>query len=182
LETSTAELGALLQPGDVCATVIQLDPIKMVAFVPETEVSRISVGATGRARLATGGHEIIGKVTFLSRASDPTTRTFRVEMEVPNSDLAIRDGQTAQIDIAAPGSSAHSLPASALTLDADGQLGLRTLDENSVVQFAPVQMLRDTADGVWLTGLPERVDVIVVGQEFVTAGVKVAPTFQERTQ
>ncbi|MBT7303158.1 MAG: HlyD family efflux transporter periplasmic adaptor subunit, partial [Victivallales bacterium] len=76
-----------LQPGDVCATVIQLDPIKLVAFVPETEVSRISVGAMGRARLATGGADITGKVTFLSRASDPTTRTFRVEMEVPNSDL-----------------------------------------------------------------------------------------------
>ncbi|MEP2891352.1 efflux RND transporter periplasmic adaptor subunit [Tateyamaria sp.] len=182
LETSTAELGALLQPGDVCATVIQLDPIKLVAFVPETEVSRISVGAMGRARLAAGGENISGKVTFLSRSSDPTTRTFRVEMEVPNTALDIRDGQTAQIDIDAPGSSAHLLPASALTLNADGQLGLRTLDENSVVQFVPVNMVRDTIEGVWLTGLPERADVIVVGQEFVTAGVKVAPTYQERTQ
>ncbi|MEP5632658.1 MAG: efflux RND transporter periplasmic adaptor subunit [Tateyamaria sp.] len=182
LETSTAELGALLQPGDVCATVIQLDPIKLVAFVPETEVSRISVGAMGRARLAAGGENISGKVTFLSRSSDPTTRTFRVEMEVPNTALDIRDGQTAQIDIDAPGSSAHLLPASALTLNADGQLGLRTLDENSVVQFVPVNMVRDTVEGVWLTGLPDRADVIVVGQEFVTAGVKVAPTYQERTQ
>ncbi|MEP1585303.1 MAG: efflux RND transporter periplasmic adaptor subunit [Tateyamaria sp.] len=182
LETSTAELGALLQPGDVCATVIQLDPIKLVAFVPETEVSRISVGAMGRARLAAGGENISGKVTFLSRSSDPTTRTFRVEMEVPNTALDIRDGQTAQIDIDAPGSSAHLLPASALTLNADGQLGLRTLDENSLVQFVPVNMVRDTVEGVWLTGLPKRADVIVVGQEFVTAGVKVAPTYQERTQ
>ena len=182
LETDTAELGTLLQPGDVCATVIQLDPIKLVAFVPETEVSRISVGASGYARLATGGEDISGEVTFLSRSSDPTTRTFRVEMEVPNTDLAIRDGQTVEIDIAAPGSSAHLLPASALTLNADGQLGLRTLDKDSVVQFVPVVMLRDTIDGVWLTGLPKRADVIVVGQEFVTAGVKVAPTFQERTQ
>ncbi|MEP1963288.1 efflux RND transporter periplasmic adaptor subunit [Tateyamaria sp.] len=182
LETSTAELGALLQPGDVCATVIQLDPIKLVAFVPETEVSRISVGAMGRARLAAGGENISGKVTFLSRSSDPTTRTFRVEMEVPNTALDIRDGQTAQIDIDAPGSSAHLLPASALTLNADGQLGLRTLDENSVVQFVSVNMVRDTVEGVWLTGLPDRADVIVVGQEFVTAGVKVAPTYQERTQ
>lgn len=182
LETDTAELGTLLQPGDVCATVIQLDPIKLVAFIPETEIGRISVGAIGRARLATGGKEVSGAVTFLSRSSDPTTRTFRVEIEVPNADLALRDGQTAEITIAAPGSSAHLLPASALTLNADGQLGLRTLDDNSVVQFMPVAMLRDTAQGVWLTGLPKRADVIVVGQEFVTAGVKVAPTFREATQ
>lgn len=182
LESDTAELGSLLQPGDVCATVIQLDPIKLVAFVPETEVSRVSVGAMGRARLAAGGDEVSGAVTFLSRSSDPTTRTFRVEIEVPNADLAIRDGQTAEIAIAAPGSKAHLLPSSALTLNADGQLGLRTLDADSVVQFVPVKMLRDTPSGVWLTGLPDSADVIVVGQEFVTAGVKVAPTFQEQTQ
>lgn len=182
LETDTAELGTLLQPGDVCATVIQLDPIKLVAFVAETEVSRVQVGAMARAQLAAGGDEIGGAVTFLSRSSDPTTRTFRVEIEVPNPDLAIRDGQTAEIAISAAGSAAHLLPASALTLNADGQLGLRTLDQDSVVQFVPVQMLRDTTQGVWLYGLPQEADVIVVGQEFVTEGVKVAPTFQEVTQ
>jgi len=182
LESDTAELGSLLQPGDLCATVIQLDPIKLVAFVPETEVSRVSVGAMARAELAAGGAEIGGAVTFLSRSSDPTTRTFRVEIEVPNDDLAIRDGQTAEILISAPGSKAHLLPSSALTLNADGQLGLRTLDADSTVVFVPVQVLRDTTQGVWLTGLPDAADVIVVGQEFVTAGVKVAPTFQEQTQ
>ena len=182
LESDTAELGSLLQPGDLCATVFQLDPIKLVAFVPETQVSRVSVGAAARAELAAGGGEIGGIVKFLSRSSDPTTRTFRVEIEVSNSDLAIRDGQTAEIAIAAAGSKAHLLPSSALTLNAEGQLGLRTLDPDSVVTFIPVSVLRDTTQGVWLTGLPDEADVIVVGQEFVTAGVKVAPTFQEQTR
>lgn len=182
LESDTAELGSLLQPGDLCSVVIQLDPIKLVAFVPETEVERVQVGAMASAELAAGGAPITGVVSFLSRSSDPTTRTFRVEIEVPNSDFAIRDGQTAEIEISAAGSKAHLLPASALTLNADGELGLRTLDENSVVQFNRVNMLRDTINGVWLTGLPDEVDVIVLGQEFVTAGVKVAPTFQEQTQ
>lgn len=182
LESDTAELGSLLQPGSLCATVIQLDPIKLVAFVPETEVNRIEVGAQAGARLAAGDREVTGKVTFLSRAADPTTRTFRVEIEVPNSDLTLRDGQTAEIAISAAGAQAHLLPSSALTLNAEGRIGLRTVGEDSVVDFAPVTVLRDTAQGVWLTGLPETVNVIVVGQEFVTAGVKVAPTFQEQTQ
>ena len=182
LESDTAELGSLLQPGDLCATVIQLDPVKLVAFVPETEIQRVNVGAPARAELAAGGAPITGTVKFLSRSSDPTPRTFRVEIEVPNPNLAIRDGQTAEILISAPGSKAHLLPPSALTLNADGQLGLRTLDADSTVVFVPVQVLRDSTDGVWLTGLPDEADVIVVGQEFVTAGVKVAPTFQEQTQ
>ncbi|MEP3637035.1 MAG: efflux RND transporter periplasmic adaptor subunit, partial [Paracoccaceae bacterium] len=41
---------------------------------------------------------------------------------------------------------------------------------------------RDTPEGVWLAGLPETANVIVVGQEYVRAGVKTAPTFREATQ
>nr|WP_276612525.1 HlyD family efflux transporter periplasmic adaptor subunit [Pseudorhodobacter turbinis] len=81
LETDTAELGALLQPGSSCATVIQLDPIKMVGFLAETDVDKVSVGAMAQARLASG-REAVGRVTFLSRSADPLTRTFRVEVTV----------------------------------------------------------------------------------------------------
>ncbi len=180
LESDTAELGALLQPGALCATIIQLDPIKLVAFVPETEVDRVEVGALAGARLASErGGQMRGQVTFLSRSADPTTRTFRVEIEVPNPDLEIRDGQTAEILIASAGESAHLLPASAMTLNDEGTLGVRIVGENDEVAFVPVDLLRDTPNGVWLSGLPDEADVIVVGQEYVTAGVRVAPTFRE---
>ncbi|WP_299549604.1 efflux RND transporter periplasmic adaptor subunit [uncultured Tateyamaria sp.] len=182
LESDTAELGTLLQPGSLCATVIQLDPIKLVAFAPETEVARVAVGATASARLAAGGQDVAGKVTFLSRSADETTRTFRVEIEVPNAELSIRDGQTAEIAISGAGEKAHLLPSSALTLNENGVLGLRTVDDVGLVAFNPVNVVRDTAQGIWLTGLADKVNVIVVGQEFVTAGVTVAPTFQEQTQ
>jgi multidrug efflux system membrane fusion protein len=181
LESDTAELGSLMQPGALCATVIQLDPIKLVAFVPETEVGRVHVGAIGGGRLASGG-EVQGRVSFLSRSADATTRTFRVEIEIPNSDMNLSDGQTVEILIATDGAPAHLLPQSALTLNDEGTLGLRTLTTDGVVQFQPVKLLRDTPKGVWLTGLPDAVDVIVVGQEFVTAGVTVDATFQEAAE
>ncbi len=182
LESDTAELGSLLQPGALCATIIQLDPIKLVGFVPETEVNRIKLGAMAGARLAAGGGEVVGMVTFLSRSADPETRTFRVEIEVPNSDLAIRDGQTAEIAISSAGVKAHLIPQSAMTLDDNGTLGLRLVDKDAVVSFVPVDIMRDTKDGVWVTGLPEEADVIVLGQEYVTAGVTVAPTWEEVSQ
>ena len=74
------------------------------------------------------------------------------------------------------------MPPSALTLNTEGQIGLRTVDDAGLVAFEPVTVLRDTAQGVWLTGLPDTLNVIVVGQEFVTAGVTVAPSYQEQTQ
>lgn len=182
LETDTAELGTLLQPGGICATIIQLNPIKLVAFVPETEVNRVVVGAPATATLATGKGNVEGVVTFLSRSADETTRTFRVEIEVENSNRSISDGQTAEILIAGQGATAHILPQSALTLNDDGVLGVRAVDDDNMVTFHPVELLRDTPQGVWLGGLPEELNVIVLGQDFVIAGVKVAPTFRELVQ
>ncbi len=181
LESDTAELGTLMQPGVACATVIQLDPIKLVGFVPETEVDRIEVGAEAGARLATR-QQVAGVVSFLSRSADQLTRTFRVEIEVPNPDLSIRDGQTAEILISASGDQAHLLPASAMTLDNSGNLGVRIVDEDDQARFVPVGFLRDTVDGVWLTGLPEQVSVIVVGQEYVNDGVLLEVTYKEADQ
>tara|TARA_R110002110_G_scaffold49669_9_gene147390 strand:+ start:24180 stop:25454 length:1275 start_codon:yes stop_codon:yes gene_type:complete len=180
LESDTAELGALLQPGASCATVIQLDPIKLVGFLAETDVDKVTVGAIAGARLASG-RETTGRVTFLSRSADPQTRTFRVEVTVSNSDLGIRDGQTAELLIQTEGRSAHLLPASALTLNDDGDLGLRIVTPENRARFVPVTLLRDTVDGVWLTGLADEADVIVVGQEFVVDGVAVDVTYKEPT-
>ena len=181
LNEDSAELGALLQPGSLCATVLQLDPMKLVGYVPETEVSRVNIGAMAGARLA-NGMEVQGKVTFLSRASDPSTRTFKVDIEVPNPDLAIRDGQTAEILIASDGADAHLLPQSALTLDDEGTLGVRLVGAGNMAEFAPVKLLRDTVNGVWVTGLPETADVIIIGQEYVVTGVPVKPEFRELSQ
>lgn len=181
LESDTAELGSLMQPGALCGTVIRLNPIKLVGFVPETAVARIKPGALAGARLTTG-QEVTGLVTFLSRSADETTRTFRVEIDVPNDDLAIRDGQTAEILIASDGADAHLIPQSALTLNDDGTLGVRLADENNTVRFSAVTILRDTIKGIWVTGLPQEANVIIVGQEFVVDGVQVDPVFQEPEQ
>ena len=178
LETDTAELGALMQTGTPCATIIQLNQIKLVGFVPEADVGKVKVGAIAGARL-TSGQEVRGMVTFLSRSADELTRTFRVEVTVDNADLAISDGQTAEILVASDGRTAHLVAQSTLTLDDDGVLGVRTVAEGNVAQFMPITLLRDTAQGVWVTDLPETVDIITIGQEFVIDGVRVAPTFTE---
>ncbi|MBJ3763566.1 efflux RND transporter periplasmic adaptor subunit [Maribius pontilimi] len=178
LEADTAELGALLQPGSLCATILQLDPIRLVGFVPETSVDRIEVGARAGARLATG-QEVEGRVSFLSRSADPQTRTFRVDVEAPNPSLDIRDGQTAEIMIQSDGRSAHLLPQSALTLNDEGDLGVRLATEDNTALFAPVRVIRDSVEGVYVDGLDDEVRVIVLGQEYVGDGAPLDVTLRE---
>lgn len=171
LESDTAEFGSLLTPGAICANVIDLSRVKVAGFVAEQEVDLLRLGQKTKVRLI-NGVEAEGEISFLSRMADATTRTFAVEVTLPNADSAVRDGMTAEMIVDLPGETGHFLPQSALTLDDEGRLGVR-LDVDGVATFAPVTMLRDETDGFWVTGLPETVKVIVIGQEFVTDGRRV---------
>lgn len=178
LEADSAERGTLLSPGAACATVIRLDPMRLVGFAAEAQIDRLETGALAGGRLP-GGREVIGRVSFLARSADASTRTFRVEVTVPNEDGRIREGQSVDILVQAATERGHLVPASALTLDDGGRLGMRLVDDDSVTRFAPVSLLRDSAEGFWVSGLPAVADVVVVGQEFVNDGVRVRAVRRE---
>jgi membrane fusion protein, multidrug efflux system len=177
LEDDSAETGTLLQPGGLCATVVALDPLRLVGFAAERDVARLAPGAQAGGRLA-DGQMLAGTVSFVARSADAATRTFRVEITVPNPDGAIRDGQTAELLIATPGVSAHLVPASALTLDDGGHIGVRLAGDDDRARFARVTVLRDSAAGIWVSGLPDLARVIVRGQDYVTDGVALAVTME----
>ncbi|WGI23477.1 efflux RND transporter periplasmic adaptor subunit [Amylibacter sp. IMCC11727] len=177
LETDTAEFGALMQPGATCARILELNPIKLVGFATEQQVKRIAVGGTAGARLI-GGETVVGKLTFISRSSDPQTRTFKVEVTVPNENLKIRDGSTAEIYIALSGETGHLLPQSSLTLNDEGVIGVRVVN-GETAKFMPVNIINETSDGFWVSGLGETAEVIVVGQEYVVTGRRVTVTYQQ---
>lgn len=176
LETDAAERGTLLRVGDVCARVVSLTPIKLVGFVSETEVGRLSPGMAARARLVSG-ERAEGRITFVARTADLDTRTFRVEITAPNPGGAMRDGVTAEIEIPLEGAEAHLVPQASLTLDDAGRLGVRTVVDGRA-RFRPATILREEPRGLWLLGLPPEAEIIYVGQEFVSDGRAVSATRQ----
>jgi multidrug efflux system membrane fusion protein len=166
LESDTAEYGDFMQTGAPCGTLLALNPIKLIGYATETQVSKIEVNTTAGARLISGD-TVSGTVSFISRSADPTTRTFLVETTVPNENYEIREGSTADIYISLSGAKGHLLPQSSLTLNSSGVLGVR-IALNDKAKFIPINIIRDAEEGVWVTGLPDTVDVIIVGQEYVT--------------
>lgn len=176
LVAKPAEAGAYLQTGDLCATISVLDPLIVVAQAGEREISAIRSGMTATARLATG-ETVTGRVRFIAPAADLATRTFRVEVEVDNPGHSLREGVTAELDVPLPPQKAQLLPPSALTLDDAGRFGVRIVDEASKARFLPVKVLSQERQGTWVTGLPDKVTVITIGQDFVVDGQTVAPEF-----
>ncbi len=172
IERRAAELGAYLQAGDPVATIVDGDPLLVVAQVTELEVGKLEVGKLGRASLVTG-ETVEGRIRFIAAAAEPETRTFRIELEVANPDFRLRDGVTAELRLPVESVPAHRLSPAALTLDEAGAVGVRTVGPEGLVSFGPGRVVADASDGVWLVGLPDEADVIVVGQEFVRAGDRV---------
>lgn len=172
LEVLELEPGDYVGVGDHVATVIDLDPLRIFVNVAERSISDVAVGDLASVHLP-GGRDLGGTVHFVSRLADDTTRTYRVEVRIDNPNGAIPAGQTAEVELLGGIRPAHIIPPSALTLNDDGELGVRIVDDADTVRFRTVSIIEDTPDGAWVDGLEGTVRLIVVGQEFVAEGLKV---------
>ncbi|MEX2130456.1 MAG: efflux RND transporter periplasmic adaptor subunit [Pseudohongiellaceae bacterium] len=180
VESRPVEIGDLLDRGGICAAVLDDSPMLVVGLVPESDVGKINMGAAVQAQLLTG--EIAnGTITYMSRAADAQSRSYLIEAELNPSAVIPREGITAEILVAASQIEAHRIPASSLTLDDNGNVGVKILDDFNVVQFMPVRIVGDDPaqiDGaLWVTGLPDPTTLITHGHEIVFPGQSVQANF-----
>lgn len=177
VEDTALEVGDYAQPGAPCARVVDLDPMLLVGRVAETVVRKIAVGATARARLGTG-EQVEGPVRFVATQADADTRTYRVEVAIPNPDFSVPSGVTAQFEVLTGEIDAQKVSPALLVLDDEGRIGVRIVDSRRRVVFNPVEIVADEADGVWVSGLPVAATLITVGHQFVVAGQPVDVTLE----
>jgi multidrug efflux system membrane fusion protein len=166
-----AEVGgaAFSMAGKEVAQMVALDPMLAVVEVSERKFAGIKLGDTAELRLVTG-QKATGRVRFVSKSASPTTRTYRVEVEVKNPDGAIPDGITAEVAIPMAPVPASRVPRSALTFSSAGDLGVRVVGDKGNVDFVPISVVEDQQANMWVAGIPDRSRVIVQGQDFVREG------------
>ena len=169
-----AEMGDFIDKGDAIARILDLDPLLAVAQIGERDMGQVWVGGPAQVTLVDGS-QIDGTVRFVAAEADTTTRTFRIEVELPNPTAAVADGLTAELRLRLGMIAAHRVSPAILMLTDDGVLGVKTLGMGDKAYFHPVRIIGDGPDGVWLSGLPDRVTLITVGQDFVTEGQSVRP-------
>jgi membrane fusion protein, multidrug efflux system len=169
-----AEVGDYLRLGDEIADMVDLDPILVIGELAELAVGEVQAGTRASADLI-DGRTVQGEVSFVSSIASPETRTFSVEISVPNPNGDYIDGMTATLRLPAQEVMAHSVPPAALTLDSSGAVGVKIVNSEGIVSFVEVSTSSASADSVWLVGLSPTVEIITVGQEFVIVGQKVDP-------
>ena len=178
LETRPVELGDFVDVGDEVATIIDQDPFLVAGQVSESKVGHFAVGMTGSATLVSG-QTVEGRLRYIGSRADPATRTFTLELEVPNEGGRFAAGASAELRIVYDQALAHRVPASILALSDEGVVGVKTVDGDNQVVFQPAEIIRADGDALWIAGLPERVRAITVGQGFVRAGDEVRPVAEQ---
>ena len=178
LESLKVDEGDFLNTGAVCASLIDPDPMLLVADIAEKDIAQIQLGSEATAKLISG-RMVNGLVSFIASSADKNTRTFRVEISVDNNDRTIRDGVSAEIYIKGKEEAAHIISPSILSLSDEGKLGIRTVNIENKVEFKEIKILEDTNKGMWVSGLGEEARIITLGQEYVFQGqtVNVKETF-----
>ncbi len=162
-----------ITPGNVMFTIIDLNPIKIQGYLSEFDVNKVSLG-TKAVIENTNGIKKIGVISFISPSAETSTRTFEITIEADNADLSFKSGITTKITIAGSELKAHKIPPSILTLQDDGTVGVKAVNDENIVIFYPTTSVKDTIDGIWVSGLPDKVNLIVTGQEYVAIGESVS--------
>ncbi|CAN7164549.1 efflux RND transporter periplasmic adaptor subunit [Mesorhizobium sp. LjNodule214] len=168
------ELGSSVMQGGEVATILKLDPIIARGEVSERDLRYIKIGDEANVRLV-NDQKVTGTVRYISRDASSQTRTFRVEVAIPNADGSIPAGMTAEIALSAQPTDAIMLPRSVVTLGDKGDLGIRAVGKDSKVAFFPIDLVDDTPNGLVLGGIPDDARIIVAGQELVKEGDLVKP-------
>jgi len=172
------ETGDYVAVGDPIMSVVDLDPVEIVGYVTESQVGGMDVG-TGASADLLDGRGVAGTITYIASVADPETRTFPVEISIPNADHAIREGLTAKVTIPLLSRQGHKISPAILTLADDGTVGVKIVKEGNIVAFTPVTILKSESDFIWVGGLPDTARIITAGQEFVTDGQTVNPVVAE---
>jgi len=178
LENRKVEIGTYLRVGDPVISVLDFNPFLIVANVAEKDRHLIQAGTQANGTTI-DGTVVKGNIRYVAASASKGSRTFALELEVANPSERQADGTTAQVHVPLPKQEAIFISPALLSLNQNGLLGAKHINDQAHVIFTPVEIVKAEAQGVWVAGLPNPVDLITVGQSFVSAGEKVTPVFEK---
>lgn len=178
VEDRMVELGELVAPGTAVVRIVDVNPVKIVAGVPERYAPDVTVGATASVSfdvLPESGET--GRIHFVGAAVDPRNRTFPVELRLSNRAGLIKPEMVANVSLERRSiPDAVVVPQDALVRVEEGYVVfvVEGSGDSAVAAVRPVQLGPSQANEVVVrSGLEAGDALIVVGHKSVADGDRV---------
>ncbi len=173
-----SEVGATVAPGQPVFTIVDLDPVRVRVGVPEADVGHIVEGAAAAVRVPALDASFIGRVRLIGVVADPSTRSYTVEISVPNPARRLRAGMIAEATVTTGDTrSAIVVPAGAVVHDGgvNGMTNVYVLDRDATrVHARRVTTGLTRGDSLEITsGLVAGERIVVGGQQRLREGALV---------
>ena len=177
LETRMVELGAMVSVGTHVARIVSLDPVKVVAGVPERYARDVTVGASVTTVFDVLDISSEGSISYVGATVNARNRTFLVELEMPNPDGLIKPEMVANVGLVRQTiKDSIVIPQEALVRVEDGYVVFVAEGDgdDAVVLSRAVEVGPSQRNEVVIeAGLNAGEQLIVVGQQQVTAGDRI---------
>lgn len=182
-DRKTVEVGDFVDRGNSVATVLELDPLKVICSVSEKDIVAIlkQVNKPNVAKVILGEEkkERDLTITYVSKNADTRTRTYQVELRLDNPDNKIPAGLTTKVMLVKEEIKAHLISLASITLADDGVPGVKVVNDKRV-KFIPIEIVDSSPNGmVWIKGPPDEIVLITVGAGYVIDGQEVTPVFED---
>lgn len=170
------EIGDFVREGDALVRVLDTNKLKVVGWVPQQKASDLELGQSVSTELV-NGLKLTGTVKYVAPRANTETRAFKVEVEIIPEKKVKLLGSSVSSKIVTQRQKAHFLSPAVISLDSNGDLLVKVVNQQNQVESYPVEVVQSESSGVWLTGLPDNANVITMGQGFVLDNQVVVPTF-----
>jgi len=167
-----SDLGSFVDAGGEVLEIVNNDPLVAEVQVRQSEITSISLGQVGDV-VFQGGRKAQATVSFIAPVATAETRTFRVELEIPNPDEAIPAGLSAEISLPMEEQRAHRISPALIRLDDAGRIGVFAVDaDGETLRFVPIEIVQARAEAVWVTGLADEAQLVTISQGALSDGQK----------
>ncbi|MBL6784945.1 MAG: efflux RND transporter periplasmic adaptor subunit [Rickettsiales bacterium] len=140
----------------------------ITGYIAESKINSLILGDNAKIFFSNDS-KADGEVVFIGGDADPDTRTFKVEILIDNQNYHFLSGMTAKIEIPYDKVLAYEISPSYLTLNQDGEIGVKYVEDN-IVNFRKIEILEEKNNKMIVTNLPKSLQIITTGHGFVKEG------------
>ncbi len=167
------KIGDVPLQGVLAARVARTDALRMTFGVPADLVGQFSSGMTGFLRVQGDDSVYTCTVTKVSDAAEPQTRTFSVEVSVPNTSRRLQAGTFAKVTfVVERKDNVLTVPAAAL-LSNEGVMSLYVVKSDTAHERTVGVGASNGKETEIRSGLNSGEEVVVMGQGFLSDGYPV---------